>query len=204
MKGRRGVRAGRNPLAHAVPPLAAAHNIGITAKNKGGRGMGIFIGLGANVAGPAGPPKATLEAALARLEAAGIKIVRRSRFYRSPAWPDPRDPEFTNAVVEIETRLEPRALMRLLHKIEAELGRARTTPNAPRAIDLDLLDYEGTVEAPPEGPVLPHPRLHQRAFVLLPLAEIAPEWRHPVSRRRIAELVAALPPSAGAEALPSR
>ena len=161
--------------------------------------MSIYIGLGANLPGPAGAPRATLAAALARLEAAGIRIVRRSRWYRSPAWPDPRDPEFVNAVAEIETAPAPAALLALLHDIEAALGRARGAPNAPRAIDLDLLDYRGAVEAGP--PALPHPRLHRRAFVLLPLAEIAPGWRHPVSRRAIGELIAALGAETGAKPL---
>ncbi len=152
--------------------------------------MSIYIALGANLPGPAGPPRATLEAALARLEAKGVRVVRRSRWYRSPAWPDPADPEFVNAVAEVETALAPAALLALLHAVEGELRRVRTTPNAPRVLDLDLIDYRGAVEAGP--PVLPHPRLHRRAFVLRPLAEIAPDWRHPVSRRAIAELIEAL------------
>jgi len=181
------------------PSLVGTHNIAKTAKNKDGRGMSIFIGLGANLPGPAGPPRATLEAALAHLEAAGVRILRRSRWYRSPAWPDAGDPEFVNAVAEVETLLDAAGLMRLLHEVEAALGRKRSAPNAPRAIDLDLLDYRGAVEGGGDGPTLPHPRLHRRAFVLLPLAEIAPGWRHPVSRRGAAELIAKLPPEARAE-----
>ena len=166
--------------------------------------MSIFIGLGANLPGPAGPPRATLEAALGRIEAAGARVRRRSRWYRSRAWPDPSQPEFVNAVAEIETGLPPGALLALLHRIEDGLGRVRSAPNAPRTLDLDLLDYRGAVEGGvgiAAGPVLPHPRLHQRAFVLLPLAEIAPAWRHPVSRRGIAELIASLPANAVAEAI---
>ncbi|MFO0986734.1 MAG: 2-amino-4-hydroxy-6-hydroxymethyldihydropteridine diphosphokinase [Alphaproteobacteria bacterium] len=159
--------------------------------------MSIYIALGANLPGPAGPPRATLEAALVRLAAAGIGIVRRSRWYRSPAWPDAADPEFVNAVAEVETALPPAALLALLHEIEAALGRSRAAANAPRALDLDLVDYHGAVEAGP--PALPHPRLHRRAFVLLPLAEIAPSWRHPVSRRAIGDLVAALGPETAAK-----
>ena len=166
--------------------------------------MTIFIALGANVRGPAGPPRVTLEAALARLEASGIKIVRRSRWYRSPAWPDPAEPEYLNAVAAIETSLDAGALMQLLHGIEASLGRVRGRPNAPRTIDLDLLDFRGLVEGGSQRdrraqPVLPHPRMHQRAFVLFPLAEIDPGWRHPVSRRAIGDLIAALPGDTRAE-----
>jgi len=154
--------------------------------------MSVYIALGANIPGPAGGPRATLEAALARLEAARVHIRRRSRWYRSPAWPDPAEPEFVNAVAEVETGLAPAALLALLHQIEAALGRTRSAPNVPRAIDLDLLDYQGWVEVGPAGLFVPHPRLHRRAFVLLPLAEIAPDWRHPVSRRAIGELIAGL------------
>lgn len=161
--------------------------------------MNVFIALGANLPGPAGPPQATLEEALARLGAAGARVTARSRWYRSPAWPDPAEPEFVNAVAALETVLEAADLLGLLHRIEDALGRERGRPNAPRAIDLDLLDYRGAVEGG-AGPVLPHPRLHRRAFVLLPLAEIAPAWRHPVSRRSVAELIAALP--GGAVAVP--
>ena len=99
--------------------------------------------------------------------------------YRSPAWPDPREPEFVNAVAEVETGLGAGALLRLLHTIEADLGRTRAAANAPRAIDLDLLDYRGAVEAGRDGPVLPHPRLHRRGFVLRPLLEIAPQLELP-------------------------
>ncbi len=163
--------------------------------------MSIYIGLGANLPGPAGPPRATLAAALARLEAAGVRVLARSRWYRSPAWPDPAAPEFVNAVAEVDTSLGSRELMGLMHKIEAALGRQRSAANAARAIDLDLLDYRGVVEAGPEGLRLPHPRLHQRAFVLLPLAELAPDWRHPVSRRGVADLIAALGPETAAKPL---
>jgi len=159
--------------------------------------MSIYIALGANLPGPAGPPKATLEAALARLQSAGVAVLRRSRWYRSPAWPYPSDPPFVNGVAEVSTVLSPTALLALLHRIEAQLGRVRARENAPRAIDLDLLDHHGAVAGGQGGgAVLPHPRLHRRAFVLRPLAEIAPAWRHPVSRRAITALIADLPPDA--------
>jgi 2-amino-4-hydroxy-6-hydroxymethyldihydropteridine diphosphokinase len=139
----------------------------------------IFVALGANIASAIGEPAQTLRAALARLEASGINIVMRSSFYKTRAWPDPSDPPFTNGVAQLTTALTPAALLAVLHDVEAMFGRTRTRPNAPRTLDLDLLDYDGRIEAGP--PILPHPRIAERAFVLRPLYEIAPCWRHPVS-----------------------
>jgi 2-amino-4-hydroxy-6-hydroxymethyldihydropteridine diphosphokinase len=151
----------------------------------------ILIALGANLPSPAGPPAVTLDAALHKLAGRGITIMRRSGFYRSTAWPDPTDPAFVNAVAAIATDLTPAALLAALHEVEAEFGRKRGIPNAPRTLDLDLLDYDGRVEEGP--PWLPHPRMQARAFVLVPLAEMAPFWRHPVSGQRVGELIAGLP-----------
>jgi 2-amino-4-hydroxy-6-hydroxymethyldihydropteridine diphosphokinase len=118
--------------------------------------------------------------------------MKRSGFYRSDAWPDPNDPAFVNAVAAVETELAPAALLAVLHKLEAAFGRRRSAPNAPRTLDLDLLDYHGRVEEGP--PMLPHPRMDTRVFVLFPLREIAPLWRHPVSGQTVSELIAQLPP----------
>ena len=160
----------------------------MTSKNPARAGE-IFLALGANVAGPAGPPLSTLNVALAALEKSGVNVLRVSAFYETTAWPDPGDPPFVNAVAEIQTCLEPIALMTLLHGLETSLGRKRSAPNAPRTLDLDLIDYQGRVE---DGPVtLPHPRLAGRRFVLEPLAGIAPDWRHPVSNAHIQDLLAA-------------
>lgn len=105
-----------------------------------------------------------------------------SSLYETPAWPDPADPAFVNAVAEIETDMGPEALLAALHAIEAGFGRRRSERNAPRTLDLDLLVYHDLVRGEEDGaPILPHPRLQTRAFVLVPLAEIAPEWRHPVT-----------------------
>lgn len=159
----------------------------------------ILIGLGANLPSAAGPPAATLAAALAALEAAGVAVERRSPCYRTAPLPASDQPWFVNAVASVATGLSPEALLALLHRIEAEFGRRRQALNEPRVLDLDLLDYQGLVRA--RAPVLPHPRLHERGFVLLPLADIAPFWRHPASGAGLAELIAALPPGQGLERL---
>lgn len=162
----------------------------------------ILIALGANLSGPAGTPVAQLEAALGALTGRGIAVLRRSRWWRSPAWPDPTDPAFVNGVAALETALAPAALLAELHAIEAQLGRRRGRPNAPRSLDLDLLDHRGLVSDGGAGaPVLPHPRLTARAFVLLPLRDVAAAWRHPVSGLDLAALIAALPPDHGTEPL---
>ena len=161
----------------------------------------ILIGLGGNLPSAVGPPQATLAAALAALEREGVRVTARSRWYRSVPVPRSDQPDFVNAAVAVETALDPRALLALLHRIEARFGRIRGAANAARTLDLDLLAYRDSVSAGEEGgPILPHPRLHERAFVLLPLAEIAADWRHPLLNRSVRHLVADLPP--GQDAAP--
>lgn len=158
----------------------------------------ILVALGSNLPGPAGPPAAQVAAALDMLGRHGIAILRRSRLWRSPAWPDPTEPAFVNAVAVVDTALSPRDLLAELHAVEAALGRVRGRPNAPRTLDLDLLDADGRVLPGGDGaPTLPHPRMTTRAFVLLPLADVAPDWRHPVSGASLAALVAGLAPDHG-------
>ncbi len=154
----------------------------------------IFIALGGNLSSHAGAPVETLRAALAELEKHGVRVIAVSPYYVTPAWPDPSDPPFVNAVAQIGTTLAPAALLDLLHRTETSFRRTRSARNAPRTLDLDLLDYDSRVE---EGALqLPHPRLAGRAFVLVPLADIAPAWRHPVTGQGIGALLAALPPGA--------
>jgi 2-amino-4-hydroxy-6-hydroxymethyldihydropteridine diphosphokinase len=160
----------------------------------------ILIGLGANLPSRAGPPAATIEAALRTLEDSGVAIVARSRLYRSAPVPASDQPWYVNAVAAIETELSPRDLLAALHRIENSFGRERREKNGARTLDLDLLAYHDLASPGGDGaPILPHPRMHRRAFVLRPLAEIAPRWRHPTVGGSVAELIAALPPDQIAE-----
>jgi 2-amino-4-hydroxy-6-hydroxymethyldihydropteridine diphosphokinase len=153
----------------------------------------IVVALGANLPGPAGPPRAQCEAALAQMRERGIAVVARSPWYGTTPFPPSDQPRFVNGVVAVATRLSPADLLAALHEIERGLGRERSVPNAARTIDLDLIDYDGVVRQAPEPPVLPHPRMAERDFVLRPLADIAPAWRHPVTDMTVGELLAKLP-----------
>lgn len=160
----------------------------------------IVIGLGANLSSPRyGGPQRACEAALDALRAAGVAVPRRSRWYRSAPVPASDQPWFVNAVAEVETGLSAAELLDLLHRIEREMGREHRVRNEARVIDLDLLVYGETVSGPGETPVLPHPRLAERAFVVLPLAELAPDWRHPRTGQSLAAMVRALPEDQRAE-----
>lgn len=155
----------------------------------------VFIGLGANLDSPQfGPPVATLLAALKALEGAGCSLVRRSSWYRSAPVPPSDQPWFVNGVAELSTRLSPEALLARLHAVEDDFGRLRAERNAARILDLDLLVYHDLVTGPARAVVVPHPRLTERAFVLLPLRELAPGWVDPRTGRSIDALIEALPP----------
>ena len=153
----------------------------------------ILIGLGANLPNPFfGPPPDSLEAALGAMRAAGMGLLGRSRWYRSSPRPPSAQPPYVNGVAIVEYALGPRDLLARLHRIEEEFGRRRSAPNAPRSLDLDLLAHDRRV-IEEDGLIVPHPRLAGRAFVLLPLREIAPDWRHPATGQVPSELIAALP-----------
>ena len=158
--------------------------------------MSIYVGLGANLPHPQyGPPRRTLRRALAALDDHGVRLVRLSPWYRTAPVPASDQPWYVNAVAEVSTGLGPDALLATMHGIEDAFGRVRSVANAPRFIDLDLLDYRSSVKALNNIgiSVIPHVRLQERAFVLLPLRDIAPGWRHPISGQSIDRLIAALP-----------
>ncbi len=149
----------------------------------------IVVALGSNLKGMHKTVEELLEEASLRLGAYGLPVVRRSSFWRSAAWPDPSEPPYLNAVALVETLLPPAKTLRQLHALERAFGRIRSQPNAPRTLDLDLIDYRGLVSDTPP-PVLPHPRAHERRFVMGPLAEIAPDWRCPRTGRTAAAMAA--------------
>jgi 2-amino-4-hydroxy-6-hydroxymethyldihydropteridine diphosphokinase len=155
----------------------------------------IYIGLGGNLPHPRyGAPRATLEAALAALRSRGIEVRRVSPWYRTAPVPASDQPWYFNAVAEVSTDLAADRLLAELHAVEDQFGRERSVLNAPRLIDLDLLDFRGEISLGGPGKAsLPHPRLASRAFVLRPLSDLAPGWRHPGTGVSIKALVAALP-----------
>ena len=140
----------------------------------------VIVALGCNDKGVWGSCREALEAALARFRSEGVDIVAQSSWWASQAWPDPTNPPFLNGVVIVRTPHNPHALMAALGRIEEAFGRRRTTQNAPRTLDLDLIAY-GRQAGDCGGLILPHPRGSERLFVMGPLAEIAPAWVHPTT-----------------------
>lgn len=142
-----------------------------------------------------GDPLNTLTEAVRRLRKS-VDVVRQSSWYRSAPVPASDQPWFVNAVLAVDTQMTDSELLAALHRTEREFGRIRRQKWEARVLDLDLLVYHDLVTENQDqkvGPVLPHPYMQERAFVLAPIAEIAPEWRHPVSRLRAPELLEMLP-----------
>ncbi|MBU0799399.1 MAG: 2-amino-4-hydroxy-6-hydroxymethyldihydropteridine diphosphokinase [Alphaproteobacteria bacterium] len=153
----------------------------------------IFIALGANLPSSYGQPHETLAAAITAIGAAGdIDVLAESSVWLTAPVPVSDQPWYHNAVISVDTDLSPFALLERLQDIENEFGRVRSVRNAPRLIDLDLVAFDDVILDKPEL-IVPHPRLHQRAFVLLPLQEIAPDWVHPLSGDTVDEIIAEIP-----------
>ncbi len=180
-----------------------------------------LVALGANLPSGAAEPAETLESAVILLPQYGFRPLARSRWWRTPAHPPGAGPDFVNGAIACESPLDAEAALAALHAIERRLGRERPSRWAPRVCDLDLIAWNDAIrpdrdaldrwmalddaaarEATPDRLILPHPRMQDRAFVLAPLAEIAPDWRHPATGRSVAEMLAALAPASRAGMAP--
>jgi len=180
-----------------------------------------LIAFGSNQSVKSLPPAAVLARALAALHGDVTRLGAVSRFYRTPAFPAESGPEFVNGAARLETHLPADGLLSRLHAIEADFGRSRDIRWGPRTLDLDLIALEevivpdpatvqGWIDLPPADQavatpdrlLLPHPRLQDRAFVLIPLADIAVSWRHPLTGRTVSDMLAALPEAEKAEIRP--
>jgi 2-amino-4-hydroxy-6-hydroxymethyldihydropteridine diphosphokinase len=155
----------------------------------------ILVAIGANLPGPRGeaPLLACRAAAEALRGLPGLRLVSLSRWYETAPVPPSGQPNYVNGIARLEGAADPAWLLARLHGIERAGGRVRGAPNAARTLDLDLIDIDGLRRDAPD-PVLPHPRAHERAFVLLPLADVAPGWVHPALGRTVADLIASLSP----------
>jgi len=161
----------------------------------------IVVALGSNLKGEYPSVQMLLEAALEAFPHEGFEVVARSSWWRSKAWPDPTGPAYLNGVAIVETAHAPLEALAALARIEQRFGRDRAERNAARTLDLDLIAW-GRVRMQTEALTLPHPRAAERLFVMGPLAEIAPRWRHPKSGESAVSL--AEQARVGADATPAR
>jgi len=147
----------------------------------------VYLGIGSNL----GNKRLNIEKAKLKLVEKNIKIIKSSNFYESLSWPNPKNPRFLNIVLKIFTNLSPNELLKICKNIEFDLGRKKTKKNSPRECDIDILDYDN--KKINEKILAPHPRMHERNFVLFPLFEINKEWKHPILKYSIKKLILLLP-----------
>jgi 2-amino-4-hydroxy-6-hydroxymethyldihydropteridine diphosphokinase len=159
----------------------------------------VLVALGANCPGPWGTPAQTIAHALGKIDRANIAVGAVSPLYETRAVGNARQPAYVNAVALLDTALSPESLLRVLKQIERDSGRRGGRPWGPRTLDIDIVDYKGLIRHWRDGRgdfaragarplVLPHPLAHERPFVLHPLTDIAPDWRHPALKLSAKEL----------------
>ena len=143
----------------------------------------VYLGIGSNL----GNRINNIEKAKYYLIQNNIKIISASRYYETPSWPNPKNPEFLNIVLKVKCHYKPFDLFNLCKSIEKKLGRKITAKNSPRECDIDIIDFKGQVLK--KELFLPHKLMHKRNFVLFPLFEIEKNWQHPANNRNIIDLM---------------
>lgn len=151
----------------------------------------IFVALGSNLPGQYSSTGHVIEAARVSMMRRGLRILGSSSIHLTASVPVSNQPWYKNAVVQIDTALSPTLLLKTLKSIEHSFGPRDNIKNSSRVLDLDIIDYHGLIHIK-NDPILPHPRMHQRLFVLQPLSEISPEWIHPVLNKSVYELIKGL------------
>ena len=146
----------------------------------------IYLSVGSNL----GNRKKNIEKTKFKLYSRGIKIIKFSNYYETLSWPNPKNPKFFNIVLKVSSDLKMLELLKICKQIETSLGRKKAPKNSPRTCDIDIIDYNQKISA--KGINVPHPRMHQRNFVLIPLFEIEKTWKYPNSKRYIKDLVCSL------------
>ena len=147
-----------------------------------------YLAIGSNL----GNKSNNIEITKFELEKYKIKILKSSSSYMSESWPDKSNPKYINIVIKIKTNLAPLELLKICNLIESKLGRVRSKKNAPRTCDIDIIDYDKKI-INEEKLILPHPRINERNFVLLPLFDVDKSWKHPKSKINIVNLIKSLP-----------
>ena len=155
----------------------------------------IFLGLGSNLSSSFGDRFVNIKLAISYLEEYGINVIKKSSFYETPSYPNNQNPKFINAVIIVETIMPPIKLMSALILIEEKLERKRFKKNDPRTCDIDIIDYNSRILKLKFNNLeftVPHKKLTLRNFVLFPLKEISPMWKHPKTKEIISDLVQTL------------
>ena len=146
----------------------------------------IYLSIGSNL----GNRKKNIEKTKFKLYSKGINIIKSSNYYETLSWPNPNNPKFYNIILKVSSDLKILELLKICKQIESSLGRKKAPKNSPRTCDIDIIDYSQKITV--NGINVPHPRMHLRNFVLIPLFEIEKNWRYPNSKRYIKDLIFSL------------